>query len=48
LKVGHFIGASVRIGQLANRFRSRSVRPSRWDSRADRSEQETSLVQIRP
>ena len=33
LKVDHFIGASIGVGLLINRLRSRSTRPSRWDGR---------------
>lgn len=32
LKVEHFIMASIKVGRLANRLRSRPVGPSRWSS----------------
>jgi hypothetical protein len=46
VKIGHFIGASVKIGLLMNRMRSRPVRPPRWTPGAPRPSGEDSLVQI--
>lgn len=47
LKVGHFIGASVKIGLLMNRLKSRSTRPPRWTPGAPpRPSGEDALVQI--
>ena len=46
VKVGHFIGASVKIGLLMNRLRSRSAKPPRWTPRAPRPSDEDALVQI--
>jgi pyruvate-formate lyase-activating enzyme len=31
LKVGHFIGGSVKIGRMMNRLRSRAAQPPRWN-----------------
>lgn len=46
LKVGHFIGASVKVGLLANRLRSRSTKPHRWTPGAPRRNSEDALVHI--
>ena len=46
LKVGHFIGASVEIGLLANRLKSRPNRTARWKPGAGPSKDENTLVQI--
>lgn len=40
LKVGHFIGGSVKAGLLVNRLRSRPARPSRWTPSAPDVEDE--------
>ena len=49
LKVGHFIGASVKIGLLVNRLKSRPARPPRWTPGAPRpSGGDAALVQIQP
>ncbi len=48
LKMGHFTTASVEIGLLANRFRSRSIRPARWRPRPEQPQSNRGLVQIRP
>jgi hypothetical protein len=48
LKVGHFIGASVKVGLLANRLKSRAARPDRWTPGAPRPSDEDALVQIQP
>ena len=48
LKVGHFIGASVKVGLLANRLKSRAARPDRWTPGAPRPSGEDVLVQIQP
>jgi organic radical activating enzyme len=45
VKVDHFVRGSIAAGKFANRFRSRSVQPARWHSRAAKSG--TDLVQIR-
>lgn len=47
LKVGHFIGASVKVGLLVNRLRSGPAR-SRWTPGAPRPSGEDALVQIQP
>ncbi len=46
LKVGHFIGASVKIGLLMNRLKSRPARPPRWTPGAPPRSGEDALVQI--
>jgi hypothetical protein len=48
LKVGHFIGGSVKVGLTVNRLRSRLNRSSRWDPKAASSNKKNSLVQIQP
>jgi len=45
-KVGHFVGASVEIGLLANRLRARSAQPSRWRPNGPRVGSSPDLVQI--
>jgi hypothetical protein len=45
LKVDHFARGSVGVGNLVNRLRSRSTRPSRWRPGAAKSRSD--LVQIR-
>ena len=48
LKVGHFIGSSVKIGLLANRLRSRATQPSRWNPPGSAiSAKKNTLVQIK-
>jgi organic radical activating enzyme len=44
LKVDHFARGSVGVGNLVNRLRSRSIRPSRW--RAGAAKSRSDLVQI--
>jgi hypothetical protein len=46
LKVGHFIGASVKVGLMMNRLKSRPAKPSRWTPGAPRPNGEDALVQI--
>ncbi len=46
LKVGHFIGSSVKIGLLVNRLKSRGDRPVRWTPGAPRPSGDDALVQI--
>lgn len=47
LRVGHFVGGSVRIGSLMNRLlRRRPVQPARWDSAHTSLESKPELVQI--
>jgi organic radical activating enzyme len=46
LKVGHFIGTSVKIGMLMNRLKSRPHTPARWTPGAGRQTDDDSLVQI--
>lgn len=51
LKVGHFVGGSVKIGLLMNRLRSRGARPSRWtpsNHSPAQSKESDKLVQIQP
>jgi hypothetical protein len=45
-KVGHFIGASIRLGRFVNRLRSRSAELSRWDSGKKPPSHSRDLVQI--
>jgi MoaA/NifB/PqqE/SkfB family radical SAM enzyme len=45
LRVGHFVGGSVRVGSLMNRLR-RTVRPARWDPNRLHVERKPELVQI--
>ena len=47
LKVGDFVGASVRIGSLVNRVQRKSDRPSRWGSRRPQIAAARDLVQIK-
>jgi len=47
LKVGHFVGASIRIGSLLNRLQRKSYRPSRWSSRGSQIATPRDLVQIK-
>jgi MoaA/NifB/PqqE/SkfB family radical SAM enzyme len=46
LKVGHFVGASAKVGLLANRLRPRPVKPVRWTPSAPDSSDKGELVQI--
>ena len=46
LKVGHFVGASAKVGLLANRLRARQVKPVRWTPGAPDSSDKGELVQI--
>jgi hypothetical protein len=48
IKLNHFIGSSVKIGLMMNRFRSRAVRPDRWNgsSTSTQSKNDT-LIQIK-
>ncbi len=46
LKVGHFIGASVKVGLLMNRLKPRTAKPTRWTPGAPRPSGEDALVQI--
>jgi MoaA/NifB/PqqE/SkfB family radical SAM enzyme len=49
VKIGHFIGSSVKTGLLMNRLRSRAARPSRWTpSNPSQSPKNDKLVQIQP
>jgi organic radical activating enzyme len=48
LKIGDFVGTSIRIGSLMNRLNRKSDRPSRWDSRDPRLANPSELVQIKP
>ena len=44
--VGHFVSSSIAIGSLVNRFRRRSVQPSRWGSGGTPVGDQSELVQI--
>lgn len=46
LKVGHFIGSSVKVGLLANRLKSSTHKPARWTGGARRSSGDDGLVEI--
>jgi len=46
VKIDHFIGGSIGVGQLVNRLRLHSIRPARWYSGA--AKPKAPLVQIRP
>jgi hypothetical protein len=47
LKIGHFIGSSVKIGLMMNRLRSRAAQPPRWNPPSTtQSEKNDKLVQI--
>ena len=46
LKVDHFIQSSINVGRIVNRFRARSVGPSRWQSRQSPPASDTGLIQI--
>lgn len=47
LKIGDFVGASIRIGSLMNRLKRNSHRPSRWSSPGPRIANPSELVQIK-
>jgi organic radical activating enzyme len=47
LKVDHFVRSSIAVGTLMNRLRSQSIRPSRWNPRANQRPP-ANLVQIQP
>lgn len=47
LKVGDFVGASIRIGSLMNRFKRRPDNPSRWSRRNPPITSPADLVQIK-
>ncbi len=47
LKIGDFVGSSIRIGALMNRLKRKSDRPSRWGSRGPRIVNPGDLVQIK-
>ncbi|HEV2246134.1 MAG TPA: hypothetical protein VGW37_05730, partial [Terriglobia bacterium] len=47
VKIDHFITASVNVGRLMSRFRSRAVRPSRWKPPTIHPGQKNDLTQIR-
>jgi MoaA/NifB/PqqE/SkfB family radical SAM enzyme len=46
LRVGHFVGGSVKIGSLVNRVRRRAAPPSRWGSSGPQTGNKPKLVQI--
>jgi MoaA/NifB/PqqE/SkfB family radical SAM enzyme len=46
LKIGHLVSGSIRLGQFANRLRSRSGGSSRWGGSASTTEDSAGLVQI--
>jgi MoaA/NifB/PqqE/SkfB family radical SAM enzyme len=48
VKIDHFVSGSIRVGLLANRLRSHSIRPSRWRSDAGKPKVQDGLVQIQP
>lgn len=48
VKIDHFIAASVGVGLLMSRLRSRAARPTRWKPSAIRPHSETELIKIRP
>lgn len=47
LRIGDFVGASIRIGSFMNRLNRKSNRPSRWSSRGPRIANTGELVQIK-
>lgn len=47
LKIGDFVGASIRIGSLINRLKPNSHRPSRWSPRSPRITNPSGLVHIK-
>jgi MoaA/NifB/PqqE/SkfB family radical SAM enzyme len=46
LKVGHFMGTSIKIGLLMNRLKSSAHKPDRWTPGAHRPSGDDALVQI--
>jgi organic radical activating enzyme len=47
LKIGHFIGSSVKIGLMMNRLRSRAAQPPRWNPPSTtQNEKNDKLIQI--
>jgi organic radical activating enzyme len=47
LKIGHFIGSSVKIGLMMNRLRSRTAQPPRWSHPStNQSAKNDKLIQI--
>jgi MoaA/NifB/PqqE/SkfB family radical SAM enzyme len=46
VKVGHFIGSSVKVGLLMNRLKSSAHKPARWTDRPRRSSGDDALVEI--
>jgi organic radical activating enzyme len=48
VKIDHFVRGSIGVGLLANRLRSHSIRPSRWNSGPPNQKPRPDLVQIQP
>lgn len=46
LKVGHFVGSSVKIGAFVSRLRARPAQPTRWKPSAPSRHADDGLVQI--
>jgi len=46
LKVGHFMGTSIKVGLLMNRLKSSAHKPARWTPGARRPSGDDALVQI--
>jgi MoaA/NifB/PqqE/SkfB family radical SAM enzyme len=46
LKVGHFMGASIKVGLLMNKLKPQPAKPTRWTPGAPRPSGEDALVQI--
>jgi MoaA/NifB/PqqE/SkfB family radical SAM enzyme len=46
LRVGHFVGASVRVGTLLNRLRKQRNQPARWNTAAAQVSPPKDMVQI--
>ena len=46
LKIDHFIGSSIEVGLMMNRFRSQSIRLPRWVRNEPTPNQKTKLVRI--
>jgi hypothetical protein len=46
LRVGHFVGASLRVGTLLNRLRKRPIQPARWNAATAASRLAKEFVQI--
>ena len=47
LKIGDFVGASIRVGSLLNRLQRKSYRPSRWSSHGSAIATPRDLVHIK-